>query len=96
MQADYPSRRLSRLRTNIASSLRSFLRHTAFPVAVRQETTEHDGRTFLGRSTKPEAPLMNARRTGKTILLDDERAFRALAKEIKRLITEEKRRGLGV
>lgn len=39
---------------------------------------------------------MNARLRGKTILLDDERTLRALAKEIKLLITEDKRRGLGV
>ena len=30
------------------------------------------------------------------VLLDDERMVRALAKEIKRLITEDKRRGLAV
>ena len=39
---------------------------------------------------------MNVKLMGETILLDDERGLRALAKQIKGLITEEKRRGLGV
>ena len=37
---------------------------------------------------------VNVNLMGGTIFLDDERALRALAKEIKRLITEDKRRGL--
>ena len=97
MQADSPSRQLSRLRANVASSLRSYLRQAIFPVAVHEQTAEPDGRTVAARSTPPSGvALMNARLKGKTILLDDERTLRALAKEIKRLITEDKRRGLGV
>ena len=37
---------------------------------------------------------VNVNLMGRTIFLDDERRTRALAKEIKRLITEDKRRGL--
>ena len=97
MQADSPSRQLSRLRANVASSLRSYLRQATFPVAVDEQTAEPGGRTVSGRpTTPPGVSLMNARPKGKTILLDDERTLRALAKEIKRLITEDKRRGLGV
>ena len=44
-----------------------------------------------------EATLtVNVNLAGGTIFLDDERRTRALAKEIKRLITEDKRRGLTV
>ena len=39
---------------------------------------------------------VNVNLAGGTIFLDDERRVRALAKEIKRLISEDKRRGLAV
>lgn len=51
----------------------------------------------LGSSSPSEATLtVNVNLMGGTIFLDDERRTRALAKEIKRLITEDKRRGLTV
>ena len=97
MQADSPSRQLSRLRANAASSLRSFLGQATFAVPVYGQTTEPDGRTASGRPTPPTgAAPMNAKLMGETIHLDDERRLRALAKQIKGLITEDKRRGLGV
>ena len=97
MQADSPSRQLSRLRANAASSLRSFLGQATFAFPVFGQTTEPDGRTASGRPTSPSGvALMNVKLMGETILLDDERGLRALAKQIKGLITEEKRRGLGV
>ena len=97
MQADSPSRQLSRLRADAASSLRSYLRHATFPVPVREQTAEPDGRAASGPpATPPGVSLTNARPMGKTIVLDDERRLRALAKQLKGLITEEKRRGLGV
>lgn len=52
------------------------------------------------RRTGAPAPTgdttVNVNLMGGTIVLDDERTIRALAKEIKRLITEDRRRGLGV
>ncbi len=42
------------------------------------------------------AITVNVRLSGGPIFLDDERRIRALAKEIKRLIGEDRRRGLGV
>ena len=39
---------------------------------------------------------VNVSLSGGPIFLDDERRIRALAKEIKRLIGEDRRRGLGV
>ena len=42
------------------------------------------------------AVSVNVNLMGGTIFLDDERRVRALAKEIKRLITEDKRRGLPI
>ncbi len=51
----------------------------------------------LGSSSPAEATLtVNVNLMGGTVFLDDERRTRALAKEIKRLITEDKRRGLMV
>ena len=96
MHADSSSRQLSRLRATADSSLRSYLRQVAFPVALRDQAADPDGRTASGRPQPPGAVLMNARLKGKNILLDDERTLRALAKEIKLLITEDNRRGLGV
>jgi hypothetical protein len=96
MHADSFSQQLSKLRATADSSLRSYLRQAAFPVAVRDQAADPDGRTASGRPQPPGAVPMNARLRGKTILLDDERTLRALAKEIKLLITEDKRRGLGV
>ena len=46
--------------------------------------------SFAGDST------VNVNLMGGTLFLDDERAIRALAKEIKRLLAEDRRRGLGV
>ena len=96
MHADSSSKRLARLRAKAASSLRSYLRQAAFPVAVRDQAAEPGGRTVPERLPPPGAAFMNGRLRGKTILLDDERTLRALAKEIKLLITEDNRRGLGV
>ena len=39
---------------------------------------------------------VNVNLMGGAVFLDDERTIRALAKEIKRLLTEDRRRGLGV
>ena len=51
----------------------------------------------LGSSSPAEATLtVNVNLMGGTVFLDDERRTRALAKEIKRLITEDKRRPDGV
>ena len=96
MQADSHSRQLSRLRANVASSLRSFLRQSTLPFAVHEQTADPDGRTAPVRPPPPEVALMDVKLMGETILLDDERRLRALAKQIKGLITEDKRRGLGV
>ncbi len=46
--------------------------------------------SFAGDST------VNVNMMGGTVFLDDERTIRALAKEIKRLLAEDRRRGLGV
>ena len=45
---------------------------------------------------EPGAVTVNVNLMGGAVFLDDERRVRALAKEIKRLITEDKRRGLPV
>ena len=68
-----------------------------------------DGSLDLPRADEPEAAgrpraagdgggaiTVNVRLSGGPIFLDDERRIRALAKEIKRLIGEDRRRGLGV
>ena len=49
-----------------------------------------------GNVTEPGAISVNVDLKGGAIFLDDERRVRALAKEIKRLIGEDKRRGLAV
>ena len=88
MVDDSPSRRLSMLRSESAASLRSFLRRrtgAGYTAAAADRTDAHSG-----------APLVRVNLMGQTIFLDDERRLRALAKEIKALITEDKRRGLGL
>jgi len=50
----------------------------------------------VGDVTEPGTISVNVELKGGAIFLDDERRVRALAKEIKRLIGEDKRRGLAV
>ena len=49
-----------------------------------------------GREVVSDAVNVNVHLLGGTVILDDERRVRALAKEIKRLISEDKRRGLAI
>jgi hypothetical protein len=72
----------------VGHTLSSFLYPAGSPVSRtgrRAATGTPAG--AVGVSKKPK---------GGTIFLDDERRLRSLAKEIKRLIIEDKRRGLGV
>ena len=75
-------RRLSRARADLSHAVESFLRRTGFPVPTGGEGTD-SASGKLGTD-------------GGAISRDGERRKRALAKEIKRLITEDTRRGIGI
>ncbi len=83
---------LSRLRTHLNSCFDSFLRRTSF------RTPPGDVAVVAPRQAGPiaDAVSVNVNLMGGAVFLDDERRVRALAKEIKRLIVEDKRRGIGV
>ena len=85
MARDARSEQLARLKEETDRSLRSFLRGTTLSAPTSGT------RRGLVRRTRASDGL-----TQIAVLLDDERMIRALAKEIKRLITEDKRRGLAV
>ena len=98
---------LSRLRAEADATLLSFLRTASSPAAAanpsqaRQRRGAHDGpapipTTRTAASAFTGETTVNVNLMGGTIVLDDERTIRALAKQIKRLITEDRRRGLGV
>ena len=89
MMDDSSSRRLSILRSESAASLRSFLRlRTGAAYATSATADRMDAGAVVSS--------VHVNLVGQTIFLDDERRLRALAKEIKALISEDKRRGLGL
>ena len=99
--------RLMRLRAELNQSLSAFLRRTGLLTPKSKDrgeaTNASDGLAEPIPSTAArrveratEAVSVSVDLKGGTIFLDDERRVRALAKEIKRLITEDSRRGLGV
>ena len=106
-EAAEQSARLTRLRAETDAALRSLPR-SALSAGSTPETPSARGR---GRPPTSAAMILTARPAsssfardstvnvnlmGGTLFLDDERAIRALAKEIKRLLAEDRRRGLGV
>jgi hypothetical protein len=85
---------LAHLRRDAAQSLRTLARSAALPAAVPgrlgPQHSAHSG------PLSPAATTINVNLTGGPIFLDDERRIRALAKQIKRLLTEDQRRGIGI
>lgn len=79
--------RLSRLRADANRSLRSFSMRTS---RMPRDSASQQAEVASGGVN------VNVNLVGEVFFLDDERRMRALAKEIKRLITEDRRRGLGV
>ena len=107
VEASEQSERLTQLRAETDAVLRSLPR-SAPSAGSTPETPSARGR---GRPLTSAATILTARPAssgfardstinvnlmGGTVFLDDERAIRALAKEIKRLLAEDRRRGLGV
>ncbi len=106
-EAPAQSARLARLRADTDAALRSLPR--AAPAAG--STPETPSARMRGWPPTSAAMFPTARPAtsgiagdstvnvnlmGGTVFLDDERTIRALAKEIKRLLAEDRRRGLGV
>ena len=107
MTNDSRSERLSLLKAEANRSLRSFLRRNRFvtPRSEADRDTRHRAEPSIGllpaipsrgAGASSDAVNVNVNLSSGTIFLDDERRMRALAKEIKRLISEDRRRGLGV
>lgn len=81
------------MRSNLESSLSVYLDRFIFA------TPRGGNRSSAARArdvAESGAVSVNVDLKGGAIFLDDERSIRALAKEIKRLIGEDKRRGLAV
>ncbi|MCH8206118.1 MAG: hypothetical protein IH956_03845 [Chloroflexi bacterium] len=88
------SARLARLSAEADRALRSFLRRTALFAASSATAATSTG---TGPQTAEGAPVQSTGEgNARGVVSRDERGQRALAKEIKRLITEDKRRGLPV
>ncbi len=87
MTSDNRLQRLSRLRAEADRSLRTFSTRT-----TRLSRGSETRRAELASG----ATNVSVNLVGEVFFLDDERRMRALAKEIKRLIAEDRRRGLGV
>ncbi len=107
MNNDDGLERLSRVRASLEGSLRRLSRGASVALPRREGETRSrralpgvGGPFGTGTSpitgASPEVLTVNVTLSGETIFLDDERRTRALAKEIRRLITEDRRRGLGV
>ena len=107
MTNDSRSERLSLLKAEANRSLRSFLRRNRIvtPRSGVDRDAQHRAANSIrllsaipprGASASSDAVNVNVNLSGGTIFLDDERRVRAFAKEIKRLITEDSRRGLGI
>ena len=89
MASDPRSERLERLEEEVGRSLRLMIGRSPFR-ATAKGIQRVDAKSVAGPAT------VRANWLGGIALLDDERGMRVLAKEIKRLITEDKRRGLAV
>ena len=94
MTDDATSTRLAELSAEADRALRSFLRRTTL-FAVSSATAATSAGTGP-RTVEESAAQSNNDGSTRRAVSRDERGQRALAKEIKRLITEDKRRGLGV
>ena len=107
MSTDFDSERLTSLRAQLNRSLSSLVQGTAVttprggnrpgasrPLGVTPADTTAMAPVGAGRS--PNVVSVSVELKGGVIFMDDERQLRALAKEIKRLISEDNRRGLGV
>ncbi len=80
---------------------RSLAEDVGTAAGVRRRGAGDGGGAVAGRGRRSVgdgggAVTVNVNLSGGPIFLDDERRIRALAKEIKRLIGEDGRRGLGV
>ena len=92
-----PAERLKRLRAEGNLALKGLVLRTA--VLASPRWVEEPRRRRQGQASAPNTlPPERVERSSDEVaaILDDERRVRALAKEIKRLITEDRRRGLGV
>ena len=107
MPADARLEQLSRLRSEVDRSLRPFLNRTGLLAPASGTSRGMARRVAASEAAVPAlasndaeavsgAVVVNVNLMGGTIFLDDERRVRALAKEIRRLITEDTRRGLGI
>ena len=106
-EASEQSERLTQLRAETDAVLRSLPR-SAPSAGSTPETFSIRARDWPPTSAemfptaRPTTPgfagdsTVNVNLMGGTVFLDDERTIRALAKEIKRLLAEDRRRGLGV
>lgn len=82
-----PNPHLEHLRARARRSLRSFLRRNSFTTHV------HPSPRSAANPTAPSSSV-DISLISEVPLLRDERLMRALAKEIKRLIAEDSRRGI--
>lgn len=107
MTSDNRNERLNQLRRGANSLLRAFNRRSGFVSTGASESQEGIGSSALAQGLLPSASqvggsqssgevTVNVNLMGGAVFIDDERRVRALAKEIKRLIVEDRRRGLGV
>lgn len=107
MTADSLSRRLSRLEGDADRSLTLLLQRSGFAVPASMTAAAEAGNPSTSGNitpipaaqetvSAPGAVNVSVNLGGVTVFLDDERRVWALAKEIKRLIIEDLRRGIGV
>ena len=100
--------RLGELRARAASIVGGYARGSSLPTPRARDgegSPQVNGLSLqdgapLGRTRSASGDVgslsVNVTLSGGPIFLDDERRIRALAKEIKRLLSEDRRRGLGV
>ena len=107
MTADSLSRRLSRLKGDANRPLTLLLQCSGFAVPASMTAAAEAGNPSTSGSitaipaaretvSAPGAVNVSLNLGGGTVFLDDERRVWALAKEIKRLVIEDRRRGIGV
>ena len=89
MSSSHDRRRLDQLRADLYQALEPVLHGTSFVLSRRRP-----GRDVTGASPRTEGASGSL--GVRTTFPGDERRIRALAKQIKRLITEDNRRGIGV
>ena len=96
MTSDSHKESLGKLRSRAIQSLQSFARNRQAVALMSLRMDSRDLRRSTGSGDQGVLPSDGAGASTRRVATDEERQLRAMAKDIKRLIVEDRRRGLSI